>query len=208
MIHLKSKENDFYKLLKESAELIYESSALLQYAVANPASFKDKMEELIDIEHKADEITKSIILKLYKTLVTPMDREDIYLLATTLDDIVDFVQGALERMVMYKATEPLHGAKKLVELLHECIGIIKVSIDHLSNVQGKMNEILANTEHISALESEGDRLYRVEVAKLFEEETNPIEIIKWKEILEHLEDALDRCEELGNTIKGVVLKYA
>lgn len=204
----KSKEDDFYALLKKSAELVRESSGLLRDAVKNPACIKAKMAEVNEIEHKADEVTKTIIVKLHKTLVTPMDREDIYLLATTLDDIVDFVQGALERMIMYKATNPLAGVQELVRLLDECVEIIKESVDYLSDIKGKMKIILDNTDRISCLESEGDRLYRLEMAKLFEEETNPIEIIKWKEILEHLEDALDRCEDLSNSIKGVVLKYA
>ncbi|MGI6450517.1 MAG: DUF47 domain-containing protein [Desulfitobacteriia bacterium] len=208
MLHFKSKQSNFYDLLKECAELILESSACLVYAVNNPASFRDKMQELNEIEHKADDITKTIIEKLHKTLVTPMDREDIYSLATTLDDIVDFIQGALERMLMYKATQPIYGVQELVSLMHDCVKIIKVSFDYLSDVRNKIDDILQNTVELSRLESEGDRLYRLAVGRLFEEETDPIEIIKWKEVLEHLEDALDRCEDLSNLIKGVVLKYA
>ncbi|RNC29217.1 MAG: hypothetical protein AWM53_00866 [Candidatus Dichloromethanomonas elyunquensis] len=202
------KENEFYVLLKECAKLTCESSAILQSAVENPISFQDKMAELNAIEHSADELTKSIIMKLNKTLVTPMDREDIYSLATNLEDIVDFIQGALERMIMYKASKPSPGVQELVRILHQCVQIIKISFDYLPNTRTKMKSILENTEKIHSLESEGDRLYRLEVAKLFEEETNPIEVIKWKEILEHLEDAVDRCEDLNDSIKGVVIKYA
>lgn len=208
MLGIKSKEDDFYRLLRESAGLICKSSLVLKSAVADPSSVMEKMAELNEIEHAADDVTKNIIIKLNKTLVTPMDREDIYTLATTLDDIVDFIQGALERMIMYKATKASPGAQELVGILHECVLIIKTSIDDLSNIRTKLKDILANTEHLSCLETEGDRIYRLEVAKLFEEETNPIEIIKWKEILEHLEDAVDRCEDLSNSIKGVILKYA
>jgi len=208
VVFFKTKEDDFYQLLKISANLVSQSSELLHYTVANPSSVMDKLAELNEIEHQADDVTKRIIYKLHKTLVTPMDREDIYLLATTLDDIVDFIQGALERMIMYKATNPLHGVQELIGLLDDCVKIIKKSVDDLSDIKGKIKNLLENTDKISSLESEGDRLYRLEVGKLFEEETNPIEIIKWKEILEHMEDALDRCEDLSNLIKGVVLKYA
>ncbi|HHV64096.1 MAG TPA: DUF47 domain-containing protein [Peptococcaceae bacterium] len=208
MLHFKSKENDFYMLLQECAKLILEGSVCLQDAINNPATFPEKMAKIIEIEHKADDITKTIIEKLHKTLVTPMDREDIYSLATTLDDIADFIQGALERMVMYKATQPIYGVQELVDIMHSCVAIIKASIDYLADVRNKIDTILENNEELSRLESEGDRLYRLAVGKLFEEETNPIEIIKWKEVLEHLEDALDRCEDLSNLIKGVVLKYA
>jgi len=161
VVLFKTKEDEFYKLLKEAAELISASSALLLYAVENPSSFMDKMAELNEIEHKADDVTKTIIIKLHKTLVTPMDREDIYSLATTLDDIVDFVQGALERMIMYKATEPLHGAKELVKLTHECVMIIKTSFDYLSDIKSNMKNIMDNTDKISSLETEGDKLYRL-----------------------------------------------
>lgn len=208
MFDLKPKENEFYILLKESAGLISESSLVLKDAVTNPSTYTDKMEKLNEIEHLADELTKSIIIKLNKTLVTPMDREDIYSLATILDDVVDFIQGALERMIMYKASTPSHGVQELVRILHECVLLIKVSIDSLPNIRTKIKDIIQNTEQIHCLESEGDKLYRQEVAKLFEEETNPIEIIKWKEILEHLEDAIDRCEDLSDSLKGVILKYA
>lgn len=208
MIGIRSRGDDFYQLLKESAGLICESSSILKSALADPSNLMDKMTELNKVEHAADEVTKTIILKLNKTLVTPMDREDIYTLATISDDIIDFIQGALERMIMYKATKPTHGTQELVRILHECVLLIKSSFDDLSNLRTKMKVIIENTDKLNSLESEGDRLYRQEVARLFEEETNPIEIIKWKEILEHLEDAIDRCENLSDSIKGVILKYA
>jgi len=207
VLNLKNKEDDFYHLLKEGAELIAKSSLILIAAVDNPEIRMDKMSELNDTEHEADEVTRKIITKLNKTLVTPMDREDIYKLATIMDDVVDFVQGALERMIMYKAMETSHGARDLIRILNDCILLIKESIEFIPNIRTKLKEVLLNTDRINKLESEGDKLYRLEVAKLFEEEKNPIEIIKWKEILEHLEDAIDRCEDLSDAIKGVVLKY-
>lgn len=206
-ITVPKKENDFFALMKDNAQLICESSKVLMEAVKDPASFPAKMKELNDLEHRADDITHLIIDNLNKTLVTPMDREDIYSLATTMDDIIDFIQGALERMIMYKAIPPHSGVLELIQVLDDSIHIIKTSVDNLPNIRTKLNMILENTEKVNKLESEGDRLYRSEVGKLFEEEKNPIEVIKWKEILEHLEDATDRCEDLALTIKGVVLKY-
>ncbi|NBJ15131.1 MAG: DUF47 domain-containing protein [Dehalobacter sp. 4CP] len=204
---MSKKENDFFVLMKENAQLICESSLVLKEAVKDPDTFPVKMKELIDLEHRADDITNKIIDNLNKTLVTPMDREDLYSLATNMDDIIDFIQGALERMIMYKAKPPHSGVEELIRVLDDCIHIIKISVDNLPNIRTKLNLILENTEKIHKLESEGDRLYRSEVGKLFENESNPIEIIKWKEILEHLEDATDRCEDLALVIKGVVLKY-
>ncbi|NLL51587.1 MAG: DUF47 family protein [Peptococcaceae bacterium] len=207
MLLLKPKENDFYVLLRESADQVVKSSLILSSAIDNPATISEKMAELNETEHTADEITKAIIIKLNKTLVTPMDREDIYSLATIMDDLVDFIQGALERMIMYKAVLPIHGARELIKILNDCVLIIKESIDCLSSIKTNFKNIMINTDRIHNLETEGDKLYRQEVAKLFEEDINPVEIIKWKEILEHLEDAIDRCEDLSDTLKGVVLKY-
>jgi len=208
MLHLKAKENDFYVLLRESADQVVKSSLILSSAIDNHSALSEKMAELNETEQVADEITKTIMVKLNKTLVTPLDREDIYSLATIMDDLVDFIQGALERMIMYKATEPIHGARELIRILNDCVLLIKESIDCLSSIKTNFKDIMINTDRIHSLETEGDRLYRQEVAKLFEEEDiNPIEIIKWKEILEHLEDAIDRCEDLSDTLKGVILKY-
>jgi len=208
MLHLKAKENDFYVLLRESADQVVKSSLILSSAIDNHSALSEKMAEFNETEQVADEITKTIMVKLNKTLVTPLDREDIYSLATIMDDLVDFIQGALERMIMYKATEPIHGARELIRILNDCVLLIKESIDCLSSIKTNFKDIMINTDRIHSLETEGDRLYRQEVAKLFEEEDiNPIEIIKWKEILEHLEDAIDRCEDLSDTLKGVILKY-
>lgn len=206
MISFKPREDDFYSLLLKCAELLCEGSEHLKLAVSNPFFAEENMTKLNEIEHEADEVTRTIISKLNKTLVTPLDREDIYALASLSDDVVDFIQGALEKMIMYKATNPFHGILEMVSLLHESVLLIKSSIDYLPHTKGKFNVILKNSEQINFLESKGDKLYRLEVAKLFEEEKNPIEIIKWKEILEHLEEALDRCEDLSDAIKGVVLK--
>lgn len=208
MLGIKPREDEFYKLLRETADLVCASSEILKTVLLDCSDIMEKMSEINELEHKADDITKYIIVKLNQTLVTPMDREDIYTLATVLDDIIDFIQGALERMVLYKATRSAHGVGELVMLLDKCVRIIKNSFDSLSNLKNKRKDILDNAAQINRLETEGDKLYRLEVAKLFEEETNPIEIIKWKEILEHMEDAIDRCEDLGDFIKGVVLKYA
>ena len=205
---IRRKEDGFHKLLQEGARLVDESTKLLKTALNDPSSYTVKMDEINSIEHKADDLTNAILQRLHKTLVTPMDREDIFLLATTLDDIVDFVQGALERLIMCKVDMPIEGVKGLVDLFAECVNINETSISYLPNIKGRVPDIMKNAQRVSALESEGDKLYRHEMAKLFQEEKNPIEIIKWKEILEHLEDGLDRCEDLSDLIKGAVLKYA
>jgi uncharacterized protein len=205
---IKPREEKFYELFEEATDLVCQGAASLKELMANHAIIGEKVAEINEIEHKADVVTAAIIDRLNQTLITPMDREDIYTLASVLDDIIDFIQGSVERMVLYKTGQPSKGAQELVRVLYESTLVIKTSFGYLRNIRSNKNRIIENACKISDLESQADKLYRQEVAHLFEEEKNPIEVIKWKEILEHLETAVDHCEDIGDLLKGVVLKYA
>ncbi len=208
MLGIKPREDKFYELFGQTTDLVCQGAAALTQVMADYTIIEDKLREMNDIEHKADNITSAIIDRLNQTLVTPMDREDIYTLAQVLDDIIDFIQGSVERMVLYKTGQPSRGAQELARVLYESSLLIKSSFDYLQNIRSNKNSIIENSCKINALESEADKLYRQEVAHLFEVEKNPIEVIKWKEILEHLETAVDHCEDIADLLKGVVLKYA
>ena len=208
MLGFRRKEEKFFDLFSESAVLVQKSAKVLEEIMQNPESLAEKMIELNEVEHAADDVTAMIIDRLNQTLITPMDREDIYTLAQSLDDIIDFVQGSAERMLLYRAGKPRPAAKELVRLLVLCTDEILRSFNLLRNLRGNRDLIIAAATRLNQLESEGDRVYRQEVGRLFEEEKDPITIIKWKEILEHLETALDFCEDVGDLLKGAVLKYA
>ncbi|HWJ02879.1 MAG TPA: DUF47 family protein [Verrucomicrobiae bacterium] len=208
MFGLKPKEDRFFHLFEECTELLVQSTAVLNGVMEDYTTASAKMEQITELEHKADQVTAGIIDMLNQTMITPMDREDIYTLASQLDDIIDFIQGAIERMMLYKAGQPSKGAQELVRILSESAEVIHTCFVQLRNIRSNRDKIIDNSARINALESEADRVYRQEVAKLFQEEKNPIEVIKWKEILEHLETAVDHCEDVGDLIKGVVLKYA
>lgn len=208
MFSFKPKEDEFFKLFSDSARVLRQGAYLLKELMDDHTQIADKMALISDIEHQADDINDAIIDKLNQTFITPLDREDIYLLANKLDDVVDFLQGIIERMLLYRTGKPSAGAVELSRLLADCTDEIVKAFDLLKNIQGNQNKILDHTRKIVVLESEGDRIYRHEVATLFTTCTDPIEILKWKEVLEYLEDALDHCERIADLLRGVVMKYA
>lgn len=209
MFNFKHKDAEFFELFVESAGYFYKGAVLMNEVMLDYSKADAKMDEIVDLEHEADAINDKIIDKLNQTFITPIDREDIYALANGLDDGVDFLQGTLQRMVMYHTAGPVkQGAIALTKLLIESTQEIIKAFTLLHNIKNNQQEILKCTHKIGKLESEGDLLYRREVAYLFEHVTDPIEVIKWKDILEYLENTLDHCEDVSDMIRGVVMKYA
>lgn len=208
MFSLKPKEDKFFELFSDSARLVQRGAYILKDVLNDYSTLAEKMEVISDLEHEADDLNDAIIDKLNQTFITPLDREDIYSLATMLDDVVDFLQGTMERMVLYRTGKPTAGAIELARLLADCTDELVKAFDLLKNIRGNQHKILDHTRKIVVLESEGDRIYRQEVAHLFTHCPDPIEIIKWKEVLEHLEGSLDQCESIADLVRGVVMKYA
>lgn len=208
MFSFKPKEDEFFRLFGESARVLNEGAKILNDVMNDTKLLTEKMKEIAAIEQKADDINDAIIDKLNQTFITPLDREDIYLLANKMDDVVDFVQGIIERMHLYKPSEPGNGAKVLSRLIIECSEEIVKAFDLLKNIKGNQLKILDHSRKIVVLENEGDHMYRQEVATLLNSGTDPIDILKWKEILEYLEDTLDFCERVADLLRGVVMKYA
>lgn len=208
MFGLKPKEDEFFKLFVESSVVLREGAYVLQSVMNDYTQLDVKMQQISDLEHKADDINDTIIDKLNQTFITPLDREDIYSLATMLDDVVDFLQGTMQRMVLYKAGKPPEGSVQLIKVLVDCTEEMVSVFNLLKNIKGNQEKILSHTHKIADLETQGDNVYRREVALLFETCSDPIEVIKWKEILEHMEDALDHCEDIADLLRGVVMKYA
>ncbi len=208
MFNFAHKDNEFFDLFVESARYFYQGALMLDEVMLDYSKASDKVKDIIDLEHEADEVNDKIIDKLNMTFITPIDREDIYALANGLDDGVDNLQGTLQRIVMYRTGEALDGAVSLTKLLIESTEEIIKAFSLLKNIKKNQVQILEATHKIEMLESEGDRIYRHEVAYLFDQATDPIELIKWKDILENLEDTLDHCEKISDMIRGVVMKYA
>ncbi|MCH3958502.1 MAG: DUF47 family protein [Selenomonas sp.] len=208
MFKFKKKDSEFFDLFVDSANYFYKGALMMDEVMLDYSKAADKVKEIVDLEHNADRVNDKIIDKLNLTFITPIDREDIYALANGLDDGVDYLQGTLQRIVMYRTGKAMGGAVTLTKLLIESTEEIIKAFSLLKDIRKNQAQILDATHKISQIESEGDRVYRHEIAYLFDKEKDPIELIKWKDILEKLEDTLDHCEKLSDMIRGVVMKYA
>ncbi len=206
MFGLIPKEEKFFKLFKEMTENIIDGAKLLKDMLDNFANPVESQRRIKDVEHKGDSITHEIIQTLHKTFVTPLDPEDIYALASKLDDILDLIDASAQRIIMYNVEAIPAEAKTLgFIILQSCISIDKA----VAMLGQKTNEqIFKICVEINSLENEADRVSREAISRLFDEEKDPIQLIKWKEIYETLEKATDRCEDASNILESVVVKNA
>lgn len=204
----KNDNNEFFDLFVESARYFNKGALLMDDVMIDHSKAEVKVKEIQDLEHAADKINDKIIDKLNLTFITPIDREDIYSLANGLDDGVDYLQGTLQRIVMYHTGEPREGAVQLTKLLIESTDEIIKALEMLKDLKKNQAAIMEHIQKVYRLESEGDRIFRREIAYLFDQVKDPIELIKWKDILEYLEDTTDHCERIADLIRGVVMKYA
>jgi len=206
MFGLIPKEEKFFQLFKEMTTNIIEGARLLKEMLDNFENPAESQRRIKDVEHKGDSITHQIIQKLNKTFVTPLDREDIYALASKLDDILDLIDASASRVIMYNVETIPSEAKSLgFIILQSCHAVDKA----VAMLGKKSNEnIFEACVEINALENEADRVSREAISRLFDEEKDPIQLIKWKEIYETLERATDKCEDAANILESVVVKNA
>lgn len=205
---LKPREEKFYGYLLENTQLIRDAADVLQEAINREGDLSELMIQIDELEKRADVNTAKIVGLLHKTFITPLDREDIYSIAHKLDDVIDCIQGTIERMELYNAGTAPDGARELVLLVGKSAKQIDKAFTHLPEIKKQKDKLEERCARIIEYEIMGDRLYRQEMAKLFRECQDPIEIIKWKEILMHLEETLDISEDIANLLKGVIVKYA
>lgn len=202
------KDTEFYDLFLTSANYFHDSAILIHKVMSGNDGPDTGFSDITKIEHDADAINDKIIDKLNKTFITPIDREDIYALANGLDDGVDFLQGTLQRAMMYRLKDTREAAIELADLLIQSTTEIVKAFSMLHEITKHEHDILECTYKISKFESEGDRIYRTEIAFLFDNIKDPIELIKWKDVLAYMENTLDHCEKLSDLLRGVVMKYA
>ena len=173
--------------------------------VENPVDLERRAERVKQIEHECDEITHAVVAGLHKTFITPLDRNDIYRLITKMDDIMDMVEAAADRVALYDVHEMTKEVAELARCLvsgaEHVLGAVKGIRD-----LGKSDGILQHCVEVNRLENVADAILRSALARLFREEKDPITVIKWKEIYETLESATDRCEDVANIIEGVLLE--
>jgi len=201
------REEKFFELFEESARNMVKVSQALKEMI-NTWEFVDgRVAEITELEHFGDTITHQIIAQLNRTFVTPFDREDIALLAHTLDDVTDFIHHAADAMLIYKIDRPSQRARELADIIVQQTIEVERVMPRLRH-RAELKQIPEYCVEINRLENMADRVFRSAVAELFDDTTDIIQIIKWREIYEHMESATDRCEDVADVLEGVALKHA
>ena len=198
------REEAFFELFKKAAHNMIEGSRLLKVMMEDFRSPIEQARQIKDVEHVGDGITHDIARRLNKTFITPIDREDIHDLASALDDILDVAEAIADRFVLYKVTQPTEMAIKLADILHQASVAVGRGVDILGLAHPELKEC---SVQVNSLENEADRVSRDAISALFEKETDPIAVIKWKEIYENFEAGTDRCEDVANILERIALKH-
>jgi predicted phosphate transport protein (TIGR00153 family) len=198
------REERFYDDFNAMAEQIKHGADLLDSMIAPDKPLWDKADEIKEVEHKCDFLTHEIIQRLNRTFVTPLDREDIHELARSLDDVMDAIDASASIVRLYHIESVRPGARELTRLVRDSAVQVVCAIKALEKRKG----VAECAVEINRLENEADRAHQAAVSALFKDEKDAIVIMKWKEILDFLEEATDRCEDVANVLEGVVVKHA
>jgi predicted phosphate transport protein (TIGR00153 family) len=200
------KETDFFEMFAQAGENLKDGAALLVELMENLDKSEYLAKQIYEIEQQGDMLTHEIMRKLNKTFLTPIDREDIHALVGRLDDVLDLIWTCADRTVLFKLNDSRPNAVLLSKTLLTTTEVIKKAISALK--EKKYSYIQEFNIEINRLENRADKTFRDALAKLFDDEKDPVQIIKWKNIFEHLEDATDACEDVANILESIVLKHA
>jgi len=201
------RETKFYDLFEKSAGNLVVAAGKLVALFDDYRDVEAKVELIKDLEHEGDTITHEIMQSLHRTFVTPIDREDIAFLANSLDDVMDFIEAAARSAFLYRVTQPTDRVRELALI------ILKVTyklneVMPLLRRRDQFKQILKQCVEINSLENEADDVHHAALAELFDNTRDVRDIIKWREIYEHMESATDRGEDVANVLEAVVLKHA
>ena len=195
-------DREFFDLFEEAGGNILRAVGLLEELLRDFPERNDLAREILICEQDGDRITHDIIHRLNQTFVTPIDREDIYALASALDDVVDYTEEVADYLGLYKIEAPMEQAQALAHVLHAAGRQIAEAMPRLRGFK----DITHYTVEINRLENDGDRIAREAIASLFDNGIDPMVVIRWKDIFERLEEAIDACEHVANTLQGIVIK--
>jgi hypothetical protein len=196
------REEKFYSDFIAMADELNNGAMLLEQMLAGERPIWDKADEIKEVEHKCDFLTHQIIQRLNRTFVTPIDREDIHALARSLDDVMDAIDASAALVRLYRLDTVRFGANELARTISACTKEVRLALQAMEEKKG----VSRHAVEINRLENEADRTHQQAVSRLFEEEHDPLMVIKWKETLDFLEDATDRCEDVANVLEGVMVK--
>ncbi len=200
------KEVDFFGMFEKAAQNLNKGAALFVEMMEDISSSEIKAKQIYEVEQEGDMLTHEVMRKLNKTFLTPVDREDIHALITRIDDVLDLIWASADRAVLFKLDSSTPEVIELSKTLLSTTEIVKKAISCLKGK--KYSYIQEYCIEINRLENTADSIFRSALAKLFEDIKDPILVIKWKEVYEHLEDATDTCEDVANILEGIVLKHA
>jgi hypothetical protein len=196
------REREFFDLFEEAGANIVRSAELLERMLDQWPDGSELAREVVVCEQEGDRITHDIIQRLNSTFVTPIDREDIYALASALDDIVDFIEETADFLSLYRIEASMDKATEMARILHQSSRAVAGAIPRLRTFK----DIHHFTVEINRLENDGDRVLREALASLFERGIDPMLVIRWKDIFERLEDGIDATETVANILEGIVIK--
>jgi uncharacterized protein len=196
------RDRAYFDLFEEAGHNVLQSAELLERLLSDFPDNRNLAQDIRDCEHEGDRVTHEILDRLNHTQVTPIDREDILALTSALDDIVDYIEEVADYLGLYKIEAPMDQAIKLAEVLNKASRQISEAIPQLRG----FNDISAYTVEINRLENEGDRIVREAIASLFDGGLDPMVVIRWKDLFERLEDAIDATEHVAHILEGIVIK--
>ena len=196
------KEHDYFGLFSDLAANLDEAAQLLVRFMEDYGQAKSIGAAILEHEHVGDKILHDIVKRLNRSFITPIDREDIYDLVATMDEVLDNIEQATDAMVLYRVEAPTEYAVRQARVIAEAAAVLHQLINDLE----KQTDLMERVISINSLENEGDRIAREAIAALFDDDIDAKEVIKWKDIYEVLESAIDECEHVANVIESIVLK--
>lgn len=207
MFRVTANEGKYFDMFVETTDIVCKAARMLNEFMNNYENVQENIDAIEKVEHECDQQVHSILDKVHSSFITPIDREDIDMIAKQLDNITDSIESAAHRFRMYNVKEVKEDALKLGALIVQATDELRNTMIEFKNLK-KSTKINEKIVEINRIENEGDVIYRGAITKLFVIEDNPLEVIKWKEIYEYLEQTLDACEDVANIVEGVVMKHA
>lgn len=201
------KKSEFFALFSRHAALAVEGAGLLASLFGDLRRVEEQALRIREVEHLADDVCQQTMELLHTSFITPIERTDIHDISSRLDDIMDHIEATAQKLWLYEITVTTPEAPDMSQHLVRATQAVKATVDALSDLRDA-NRIRALCSEVKAVEKENDRLLRRATARLFQQEENPKTLIKWMQIYENIEDAVDRCEDVANVVEGVVLENA
>jgi len=197
------REEEFFDLFVEVANRSHQAANHLVGLFSEPEKAPYHAEQIKRLEHECDQFTHEVVNRLDRTFITPIDREDIYRLAGDLDDVIDVIDGVARRAEIFRVGPAPEGVKLLTTVIERAVGALARGVKQLKKRDGVMESCIAAKQ----LEEEADAIYHASLGRLFDEEHNAIELIKWKEIYDNLERCVDQAEDVANVLESITIKH-